>query len=54
MTTKHPTLPVRHPAPGRAPAAKARWPRLALAAVLDLSAFLNLFRLASEGYGNRY
>ena len=30
------------------------WQRLALAAVLVLSAFLNLFRLTSEGYGNTY
>src|ERR687886_861612 len=34
--------------------AKASWHRLALAAILVLSAFLNLFRLASEGYGNTY
>src|ERR671926_320904 len=30
------------------------WHRLALAAILILSAFLNLFRLTSEGYGNTY
>src|SRR3954453_19361482 len=30
------------------------WPGLSLAAVLILSAFLNLFRLTSEGYGNSY
>ena len=35
-------------------AVKAPWPRLALAAVLVLSAFLNLFRLTSLGYRNTY
>src|SRR3954452_7018819 len=30
------------------------WHGLALAAILVLSAFLNLFRLTSEGYGNSY
>src|SRR3712207_2784481 len=30
------------------------WHRLALAAVLILSAFLNLFRITQEGYGNPY
>src|ERR671932_2013584 len=30
------------------------WHGLSLAAVLALSAFLNLFRLTSEGYGNVY
>ena len=30
------------------------WYRMALAAVLVLSAFLNLFRLTQEGYGNTY
>ncbi len=30
------------------------WRRLALTAILALSAFLNLFRLTSEGYGNTY
>lgn len=39
---------------GRAPAAKAPWHWLALAAVLILSAFLNLFRLTNEGYGITY
>src|SRR5919199_3023355 len=34
--------------------AKASWHRLALAAILILSASLNLFRLTSEGYGNTY
>ncbi|MDX6382201.1 MAG: hypothetical protein QOI57_3225, partial [Rubrobacteraceae bacterium] len=33
---------------------KASWHRLALAAVLILSAFLNLFRLTSLGYSNTY
>src|SRR5919206_704627 len=35
-------------------ATKVPWPRLALAAILLLSAFLNLFRLTNEGYGNAY
>ena len=35
-------------------AEKASWPRLPLAAVLILSAFLNLFRLTSVGYRNTY
>src|SRR2546423_10433870 len=35
-------------------AEKASWHRLALAAVLILSAFLNLFRLTSLGYSNTY
>jgi 4-amino-4-deoxy-L-arabinose transferase-like glycosyltransferase len=30
------------------------WHRIALAAVLMLSAFLNLFRITQEGYGNTY
>ncbi|MCA1715427.1 MAG: hypothetical protein LC781_00760, partial [Actinobacteria bacterium] len=30
------------------------WHRIALAAVLMLSAFLNLFRITQEGYGNGY
>ena len=34
--------------------AKVTWCRIALVAVLALSAFLNLFRLTSEGYGNLY
>ena len=34
--------------------AKVPWHRFALAAVLILSAFLNLFRLTNEGYGNTY
>src|SRR4051812_7034768 len=34
--------------------ASSPWYRLALAAVLILSAFLNLFRLTSEGYANEY
>jgi 4-amino-4-deoxy-L-arabinose transferase-like glycosyltransferase len=34
--------------------AKMLWHHLALAAVLALSDFLNLFRLTSEGYGNVY
>ncbi|MDQ3928501.1 MAG: glycosyltransferase family 39 protein, partial [Chloroflexota bacterium] len=38
----------------RAVAAKVSWHQLALAAVLGLSAFLNLFRLTSAGYGNLY
>src|SRR5919205_307070 len=33
---------------------KAPWHRLALSAILILSAFLNLFRLPNEGYGNTY
>src|ERR687885_1972862 len=39
---------------GGTPAAKAPWYRLALAVVLILSAFLNLFRLTNEGYGIPY
>src|SRR5919202_3018574 len=35
-------------------ALSAPWPRLALAAILILSAFLNLFWLPSEGYANTY
>src|SRR3954470_700254 len=35
-------------------AEKVLWHRLALAAVLILSAFLNLFRLTSLGYRNTY
>ena len=38
----------------RASAAKVSWHELTLAAVLILSAFLNLFRLTSEGYGITY
>ncbi|MCA1731303.1 MAG: hypothetical protein LC751_18470 [Actinobacteria bacterium] len=34
--------------------AKVQWHRFALAAVLILSAFLNLFRLTSLGYRNTY
>jgi 4-amino-4-deoxy-L-arabinose transferase-like glycosyltransferase len=34
--------------------ARVPWQRFALAAVLILSAFLNLFRLTEEGYGNAY
>jgi 4-amino-4-deoxy-L-arabinose transferase-like glycosyltransferase len=34
--------------------AKTSWQRLALVAILILSAFLNLFRLTNEGYGNAY
>src|SRR3954467_11791982 len=34
--------------------ASLSWHKLALAAVLLLSAFLNLFRLTSAGYGNAY
>ncbi len=30
------------------------WHRIVLAAVLMLSAFLNLFRITQEGYGNTY
>ena len=30
------------------------WQRIALAAILVLSAFLNLFRITQEGYGNDY
>ena len=33
---------------------KMPWHRMALTAVLALSAFLNLSRLTSEGYGNIY
>ncbi|MCA1731202.1 MAG: glycosyltransferase family 39 protein [Actinobacteria bacterium] len=36
------------------PAEKASWHGLVLAAILILSAFLNLFRLTSAGYGNVY
>src|SRR5215210_3512695 len=35
-------------------ATKTTWHRLILAAILVLSAFLNLYNLASEGYGNPY
>ena len=35
-------------------ATKAPWHRLALAAILVLSAFLNLYNLAGEGYSNTY
>src|ERR671929_553555 len=35
-------------------ATKAPWQRIALAAILILSVFLNLFRLPNEGYGNTY
>jgi 4-amino-4-deoxy-L-arabinose transferase-like glycosyltransferase len=38
----------------RALTTRTPWHRLALAAILVLSAFLNLFRLTSEGYGNSY
>jgi 4-amino-4-deoxy-L-arabinose transferase-like glycosyltransferase len=38
----------------RALAAKSLWHRLALATILILSAFLNLFRLTNGGYGNTY
>src|ERR671927_1104626 len=39
----------------RAVAAKASsWQRIALAAILCLSAFLNIFRLTDAGYGNSY
>ena len=38
----------------RALAAKASWHGLALAAVLILSSFLDLFRLTNEGYGITY
>src|SRR5919106_4372482 len=34
--------------------AGSSWYRIALAAVLMLSAFLNLFQIAQEGYGNNY
>jgi 4-amino-4-deoxy-L-arabinose transferase-like glycosyltransferase len=46
----------RWPARARALAAKAKTPRhrMLLSAVLALSAFLNLSRLTSEGYGNVY
>ncbi|MBA3473411.1 MAG: glycosyltransferase family 39 protein [Rubrobacter sp.] len=40
--------------PSRAPAKVSWWNHVALAAILALSAFLNLFRLTSEGYGNVY
>src|SRR5919202_3604657 len=39
---------------GGTPAASAPWHRFALAVVLILSAFLNLFRLTNEGYGILY
>ncbi len=53
--TKHPTRPVRWSARAHALAATEEpWHLLALAAVLALSAFLHLFRLTSEGYGNPY
>jgi 4-amino-4-deoxy-L-arabinose transferase-like glycosyltransferase len=38
----------------RALTTRTPWHRLALAAILVLSAFLNLFRLTNEGYGNSY
>src|ERR687883_991431 len=38
----------------RALASNAPWHRLALAAILVLSAFLNLYNLADEGYANDY
>src|ERR687883_466412 len=38
----------------RALASNAPWHRLALAAILVLSAFLNLYNLAGEGYANDY
>ena len=38
-------------APGRL---RVLWHRVILAAILTLSAFVNLFQLTSEGYGNTY
>jgi 4-amino-4-deoxy-L-arabinose transferase-like glycosyltransferase len=38
----------------RVPVPKPSWQGLALVTILSLSAFLDLFRLTSEGYGNPY
>ena len=38
----------------RTPTTNSSWHRIALAAILVLSAFLNLFRITQEGYGNDY
>ena len=50
LAQKPPTLPQRL----LALRAKTSWQWLALVAILILSAFLNLFRLTDEGYGNAY
>src|ERR687890_618362 len=50
LTQRRPT-----PAGGaRGLATKTAWPRLVLAAILVLSAFLNQYNLTGEGYGNPY
>ena len=54
MTANRVAPRVRRFAPSRVPAKVSWWDHLALAAILALSAFLNLFRLTSEGYGNVY
>ena len=41
-------------AAARASAAGVTWERLTLSAILLLSAFLNIYRLEREGYGNTY
>src|SRR3954463_10853272 len=50
MARKRNTLPSR----ARSLASSPPWPGLALAAILVLSAFLNLYGLTSEGYANTY
>jgi 4-amino-4-deoxy-L-arabinose transferase-like glycosyltransferase len=50
LTRKRTTFSDRLPAM----TTKVPWQRLALVAVLILSAFLNLFRLTNAGYGNTY
>src|SRR5215212_3167568 len=50
MARKRNTLPSR----ARSLASNPPWPGLALAAILVLSAFLNLYGLTSEGYPNSY
>jgi len=54
MIAKRFALSVRWSARVHALVARVPWSRIALATILALSAFLNLFRLTSNGYGNTY
>jgi len=54
MIAKRFALSVRWSARVHALVATVPWDRVALATILALSAFLNLFRLTSNGYGNTY
>ena len=54
MTQELARKPAKHSVGARTLVSKTPWHRIALAAILVLSALLNLYNLTGEGYSNDY